>query len=88
MGLLPLNYRRPAYVDNEDFRRIISGEFDEKTAASLKSGRSGAASGIPDALAFDKIINGGTCPVSLRVRTSFRALGADGPKSHAPSEIS
>ncbi|KAI0445811.1 hypothetical protein F4803DRAFT_547852 [Xylaria telfairii] len=62
MGLLPLNYQRPAYVDSEDFRRINSGEFDEKTAASLKSGRSGAASGIPDALVFDKIINGGTCP--------------------------
>ncbi|KAI0455746.1 hypothetical protein F5B21DRAFT_180720 [Xylaria acuta] len=62
MGLLPLNYRRPAYVDNEVIRRISSGEFDEKSDASLKSGRAGTASSIPEALTFDKIVNGGTCP--------------------------
>ncbi|KAJ2973187.1 hypothetical protein NUW58_g9000 [Xylaria curta] len=63
MGLLPLNYRRPEYVDKEEFiRSANSAAFDETSDASLKSGRSGASSGIPEALTFDKIINGGTCP--------------------------
>ncbi|KAI1323939.1 hypothetical protein F5Y16DRAFT_382347 [Xylariaceae sp. FL0255] len=64
MGLLPLNYRRPEYVDDEKmgWRGRNGSSFDEKSASSLKSGQSGTASGIPDALAFDKIINGGTCP--------------------------
>ncbi|KAI1747483.1 hypothetical protein F4782DRAFT_552058 [Xylaria castorea] len=63
MGLLPLNYRRPVYVEKEISRRIENnGEFDEKSNASLKSGRGSTASGIPSALTFDKIVNGGTCP--------------------------
>ncbi|KAF2962720.1 hypothetical protein GQX73_g10853 [Xylaria multiplex] len=63
MGLLPLNYRRPNYVNGEELRRNETGtEVDEKIDASLKSGRSGVSPGIPGALAFDKIINGGTCP--------------------------
>ncbi|KAI3321525.1 hypothetical protein HD806DRAFT_502782 [Xylariaceae sp. AK1471] len=63
MGLLQLNYRRPNYVDKEDFIRSESSiDFDEKSEASLRSGRSGTSLGIPDALTFDKIINGGTCP--------------------------
>ncbi|KAI1123910.1 hypothetical protein F5Y10DRAFT_285554 [Nemania abortiva] len=63
MGLLPLNYRRPEYVDREEFRqREMSVGSDDKRNASLESGRSGASQGIPDALAFDKIMAGGTCP--------------------------
>ncbi|GAP90200.1 putative regulator of G protein signaling superfamily [Rosellinia necatrix] len=63
MRLLPLNYRRPAYVDKEDFKRKTrDGELEERSNASLESGRSGPSLGIPDALTFDKIVNGGTCP--------------------------
>ncbi|KAI1423435.1 hypothetical protein F5Y12DRAFT_716388 [Xylaria sp. FL1777] len=63
MGLLPLNYRRPSYVSKDDFgRNNNDAQSDGKVDASLKSGRSGLSSGIPEALAFDKIINGGTCP--------------------------
>ncbi|KAI0401569.1 hypothetical protein F4802DRAFT_609290 [Xylaria palmicola] len=63
MGLLPLNYRRPEYVDRNELKQNEhSSELDEKRDASMESGRSGAPSGIPDALAFDKIIHGGTCP--------------------------
>jgi hypothetical protein len=66
MGLLPLNYRRPDYVGKGDFIRSEgSVDFDNKSKESLRSGRSGASSGIPDALTFDRIINGGTCPVSF-----------------------
>ncbi|KAI2472327.1 hypothetical protein F4781DRAFT_428578 [Annulohypoxylon bovei var. microspora] len=63
MGLLSLKYRRPEHVDKEQFLR--SNTFlseDEKSNTSLKSGHSGSVSGIPDALAFDRIISGGTCP--------------------------
>ncbi|KAI1499993.1 hypothetical protein F5X99DRAFT_430067 [Biscogniauxia marginata] len=62
MGLLPLSYRRPEHVDREEFRRYSTASDGDKSNSSLNSGRSGASSGIPDALAFDKIINGGTCP--------------------------
>ncbi|KAI0975842.1 hypothetical protein F4678DRAFT_457196 [Xylaria arbuscula] len=63
MGLLPLNYRRPNNVSKDDLNRSNnSGQIDEKVDASLKSGRSGPQQGIPEALTFDKIINGGTCP--------------------------
>ncbi|KAI1358670.1 hypothetical protein F5Y08DRAFT_350563 [Xylaria arbuscula] len=63
MGLLPLTYRRPDYVSETTFKRNESTvQLDEKADASVRSGRSGAPAGIPDALTFDKIINGGTCP--------------------------
>ncbi|KAI2632883.1 hypothetical protein GGS21DRAFT_146402 [Xylaria nigripes] len=62
MGLLPLNYRRPEYVNKDEFRRSQDTEFDDRSEASLKSDRFGPPAGIPDALTFDKIINGGTCP--------------------------
>ncbi|KAI1077490.1 hypothetical protein F5B20DRAFT_592810 [Whalleya microplaca] len=64
MGVLSLNYRRPEYIDKQQFRESSSSinTNDEKSDASLKSGRSGALYGIPDALTFDKIIDGGTCP--------------------------
>ncbi|OTB02881.1 hypothetical protein M426DRAFT_264132 [Hypoxylon sp. CI-4A] len=63
MGLLSLKYRRPQYVSEEKFRQSSTSLPEhEKSDASLKSGRSGNSSGIPDALAFDRIMNGGTCP--------------------------
>ena len=74
MGLLPLNYRRPSYV--ADSQRTMSDDQSsvgsggsgsangEKSSGSLKPTRSVTVTGIPDALGFDKIIEGGTCPVS------------------------
>ncbi|KAI0803560.1 hypothetical protein GGR55DRAFT_691605 [Xylaria sp. FL0064] len=63
MGLLPLSYRRPSHVSKNELRRSdSSSQFDEKADGSLKSGHSGASLGIPEALTFDNIINGGTCP--------------------------
>lgn len=80
MGLLPLTYRRPAYVDKD--AAPLSDEPNagqdtltnaptndseaglERTEQSLKTVNSGSIAGIPPALSFDKIIEGGTCPVS------------------------
>ncbi|KAH8199731.1 hypothetical protein TruAng_006076 [Truncatella angustata] len=63
MGILSLTYRRPQLVDRDSFRRYISNDgLSEKEDGSLKSGQSGHSSGVPDALTFDKIISGGTCP--------------------------
>ncbi|GKT95270.1 regulator of G protein signaling superfamily [Colletotrichum tofieldiae] len=67
MGLLPLTYRRPVYVTNSagESSSDVSDSGDEKqstTSSSLRSGKSGTPQGIPESLAFDKIINGGTCP--------------------------
>lgn len=71
MGLLPLNYRRPAYVESlsrmsDDQASIGSESLEgEKTSTSLRPGTSTSnPSGIPPALSFDRIIDGGTCPVS------------------------
>lgn len=70
MGLLPLTYRRPVYVSKTSSAREstsdVSDSGDEKqsnTSSSLRSGSSGKLQGIPESLTFDKIINGGTCPV-------------------------
>ncbi|KAF6827067.1 hypothetical protein CPLU01_09331 [Colletotrichum plurivorum] len=73
MGLLSLSYRRPVYVNNSAFQQSTSDVSesgnrsggDEKgsnASSSLRSGKSGPPAGIPESLAFDKIINGGTCP--------------------------
>ncbi|KAM7222801.1 hypothetical protein V8F06_001699 [Rhypophila decipiens] len=75
MGLfVPLNYRRPAYVDRpgsngSDISRSSSqvapdavSENAEGADRSLRSHSSGSSGGIPPALSFDKIIKGGTCP--------------------------
>ena len=57
--VLPLSYRRPAYVDSS--RNSIDTEKSGKQESI--SSTSSCAYGIPEALSFDKIINGGTCPV-------------------------
>lgn len=65
MGLLPLTYRRPQLVDKEKFRKSVSSDnSSENGHASFDSEESGASAGVPEALTFDKIITGGTCPVS------------------------
>ncbi|UKZ60556.1 uncharacterized protein TrAtP1_001828 [Trichoderma atroviride] len=55
-----LRYRRPKKVDPETCRQARKSL--EESEGSVRSGLSGASSGIPDALSFDRIINGGTCP--------------------------
>ena len=55
-----LSYRRPARVNSSD-----SSIQTEKTGAGESiSSASSCPYGIPEALSFDRIINGGTCPVS------------------------
>ena len=63
-----LTYRRPPHVDSA--RASVLGSektksIGETSIDSQVSGGSGGMSfGIPDALSFDRIITGGTCPVS------------------------
>ncbi|KAK6087862.1 hypothetical protein SCUP234_01501 [Seiridium cupressi] len=63
MGFLSLSYRRPQLVDKDEFKRsVVRDSLSGSEDASLRSGRSDASAGVPDALAFEKIISGGTCP--------------------------
>ncbi|KEY68669.1 hypothetical protein S7711_00545 [Stachybotrys chartarum IBT 7711] len=60
---LPLTYTRPKHVEQHELQRTESlPSSSEKTDGSVKSGKSGYSSGIPESLGFDRIINGGTCP--------------------------
>ncbi|KIX99106.1 uncharacterized protein Z520_05567 [Fonsecaea multimorphosa CBS 102226] len=56
--VLSLSYRRPAYVTSS--RDSLESESDGRVE-SINSGSS-CPYGIPDALSFDRIISGGTCP--------------------------
>ena len=55
-----LSYRRPAYVSSG--QQSIASK--PSLSDSLSSGSTLSPAGIPDALSFDRIITGGTCPVS------------------------
>lgn len=57
--VLSLNYRRPAYVDSS--RSSIG---TEKSQVESVSSSSSCPYGIPEALSFEKIVSGATCPVS------------------------
>lgn len=59
-----LSYRRPGYVSRSS---VGSSDGLNSSNTSLDSVRSGILSGIPEALSFDKIVNGGTCPVSVDI---------------------
>ncbi|OIW31375.1 hypothetical protein CONLIGDRAFT_643355 [Coniochaeta ligniaria NRRL 30616] len=61
MGLVPLTYRRPSHAraPSNSSQSSLGGE---KGDVSLRSGRSCSSAGIPPALSFDKIMEGGTCP--------------------------
>lgn len=65
-----LRYRRPKKVDPETYRQARKSL--EESEGSVRSGLSGASAGIPDALSFDRIINGGTCPVRAKQSPLFR----------------
>lgn len=73
MGLLPLTYTRPKHTPKESISvaSMVSDSDSGKDAhtsdGSVKSGRSGGSNGIPDSLTFDRIMNGGTCPVSFAI---------------------
>lgn len=62
MGFLGLKYRRPAQQPVQRIHPATSQESLSDNA--LQSIRSTTSAGIPDALSFDKIMAGGTCPVS------------------------
>ena len=56
-----LTYRRPAHVTQLS---IDGSEKPKSLTDSFDSGRASIPAGIPDALSFDRVIAGGTCPVS------------------------
>lgn len=66
--LLSLTYTRPKRVASVESRGSVE---DVRSEGSVRSGRSGCSAGIPDSLAFDNIMNGGTCPVCIDSSTSF-----------------
>ncbi|KAF2172352.1 hypothetical protein M409DRAFT_63068 [Zasmidium cellare ATCC 36951] len=56
-----LTYRRPSHVTSS--RDSLNGDEKQRSVnESIQSGSSHMSSGIPDALSFDRIISGGTCP--------------------------
>ncbi|USP80951.1 hypothetical protein yc1106_08225 [Curvularia clavata] len=58
-----LSYRRPGRATLPDDASAVSTDTKRETIrGSLKSGSSGMSNGIPEALSFDNIIAGGTCP--------------------------
>lgn len=63
-----LTYRRPAHVSSA--RNSLNGDVKPNSLnESVCSGSTIGAFGIPDALAFDRIISSGTCPVSSSRRS-------------------
>jgi hypothetical protein len=57
----PITYRRPAYISTSG-----SSVFSKESGkAESVSSRSSCAYGVPEALSFDRIISGGTCPVGF-----------------------
>lgn len=61
MGFLGLNYRRPAA--QTEGPRMSQESLESFSDASIGSVRSFSSAGIPNALSFDRIMEGGTCPV-------------------------
>ncbi|RMZ78038.1 hypothetical protein DV737_g4117, partial [Chaetothyriales sp. CBS 132003] len=56
--VLPLNYRRPAHVDSPD----ASTDAEKASVQESVDSSTSSAYGIPEALSFDRILAGGTCP--------------------------
>ncbi|RMZ91873.1 hypothetical protein DV736_g917, partial [Chaetothyriales sp. CBS 134916] len=56
--VLPLNYRRPAQIDSSNVLTDVEKASVQESVDSSTS----AAYGIPEALSFDRILAGGTCP--------------------------
>src|SRR3569833_3132573 len=87
MPLLPLTYRRPSFVPKPLVCRgsdlSSSALLTEENGASVRSGRPGTPQGIPPALTFDKIVDGGTCPVRALLTSSLSSSSA-GPATNRP----
>lgn len=58
-----LAYRRPAHVSRSATSHAGSEKRRPSLDGSLRSNTS-SIPGIPDALSFDRVISGGTCPAS------------------------
>ncbi|KAI9641926.1 hypothetical protein NHQ30_009795 [Ciborinia camelliae] len=69
-GLIPhlrevitnVNYRRPDYINTHSNSGDSSRDCSMDLAQTHSKSSSKISQGIPDALSFDNIINGGTCP--------------------------
>lgn len=82
-----LAYRRPPHVEP---RRISTASADsgpsmggttlDETHESVQD--SSINYGIPDALSFDRIIDGGTCPVSCLICPSSHTVDINSPTVH------
>ena len=77
-----LTYRRPAYV--EPSRSSLDSE--KGSARDSVSSGSSCPFGIPDALSFERIVNGGTCPVSMSIAIFMELAwsAAVPPSCHEP----
>ncbi|KAK3393208.1 hypothetical protein B0H63DRAFT_516405 [Podospora didyma] len=66
MGLLPLSYRRPSYVERPrsggSQTTVQDDGGSDKIGIPLEPVKSTDSRGIPESLGFDKIMEGGTCP--------------------------
>lgn len=82
-----LAYRRPRRVDSK--RGSITSQQTEVSigGSTLEDSQDAPINfGIPDALSFDRIIDGGTCPVGLSIQSkSSWQLGAHNRLSFASS---
>lgn len=59
-----LTYRRPSHV-NSSADSLNGDEKQKSINASIQSCSSCMSNGIPPALSFDRIVEGGTCPVCI-----------------------
>lgn len=82
-----LTYRRPPHVDSSS-ASINGDEKARSIGGSMTSRSSGMSCGIPDALSFDRIISGGTCPVSSSLAKGRQHDGAEVVSSPARRVIS
>lgn len=60
-----LTYRRPPYVNSSCASLNGDGKAKSFGASTIDSQGAAISYGIPDALSFDRIIDGGTCPVRV-----------------------
>lgn len=82
-----LTYRRPPYVDSSS--ASINGDDKARSIeGSMTSRSSNMSFGIPDALSFDRILSGGTCPVSSSLAKSRQNDCAEAVSSPARRVIS
>ncbi len=69
-----LAYRRPGYVSNLSDTSINGDEKQRSLDESIQSSSTcSMCAGIPEALSFDRIVAGGTCPVSFFLITCHLA---------------